>query len=486
MSRSGNKEQFVAKAHTVHGPDAYDYSETVYVNNKSKIRIGCKPCLVSFDITPSHHLKGNGCKDCTKKAKLIIKREEFFAKVRVVHGPDTFDYSQVVYTTSETKVKIGCKKCLKFFEQTPHSHLSGKGCPCICMRITKEDFVTKARTVHGPDAFNYDEVIYVGTKTKVKIRCNDCMVYFDQFPLTHTQGHGCRACSYISMRNTKEDFVTKARTVHGPDAFNYDEVVYVDTKTKVKIRCNDCMVYFDQSPLIHTLGYGCRACANFSKRDTQEEFVAKANRVHSYKYDYCETVYIDAHSDVTVVCRDHGPFELMAASHVRGRGCPGCRTWSVSKAQIEWLGLLAVQFGRPMQSALTSQGEFKIGTYWADGYDETTKTVAEMNGCFFHGCERCYTDPSALNSLSKRSFGALYEYTLKREQFIRDQGYSTIVMWEHTWKCLRKVVIRYQRALRARIASKNGQAPVGYKRKHLASLEKVDDVPAKVARIAYS
>ena len=36
---------------------------------------------------------------------------------------------------------------------------------------------------------------------------------------------------------TKEEFIEKAIKIHG-DKFNYDLVEYINSKTKVKIKCN--------------------------------------------------------------------------------------------------------------------------------------------------------------------------------------------------------------------------------------------------------
>ena len=53
--------------------------------------------------------------------------EEFVAKSRLVHG-DLYDYSQVDYKNSKTKVTIICPKHGSF-EQKPEKHWIGHGCP---------------------------------------------------------------------------------------------------------------------------------------------------------------------------------------------------------------------------------------------------------------------------------------------------------------------------------------------------------------------
>ena len=58
-----------------------------------------------------------------------LTTEEFIKKAREVHG-DKYDYSKVEYVKSSTKVCIICKQHGVFL-QSPKQHLSGQGCP-IC------------------------------------------------------------------------------------------------------------------------------------------------------------------------------------------------------------------------------------------------------------------------------------------------------------------------------------------------------------------
>ena len=56
-----------------------------------------------------------------------LTQEEFIAKAKAVHG-DMYDYSLVDYKGNKTKIKIICP-IHGVFEQTPNSHLMGRGCP---------------------------------------------------------------------------------------------------------------------------------------------------------------------------------------------------------------------------------------------------------------------------------------------------------------------------------------------------------------------
>ena len=56
-----------------------------------------------------------------------------------------------------------------------------------------------------------------------------------------------------------DKFVERARKIHG-DSYNYDAVIYKNTKTPVKIYCNHCKQYFLQTPEKHFYKHGCPYC----------------------------------------------------------------------------------------------------------------------------------------------------------------------------------------------------------------------------------
>ena len=67
--------------------------------------------------------------------------------------------------------------------------------------------------------------------------------------------------------------------------------------------------------------------------------------------------------------------------------------------------------------------------YKVDGYDEENKTVYEFNGCYFHGCQKCY-GPMDVNKLGNKNMIDLYNKTILKEQKIKENGYNVISIWE--------------------------------------------------------
>ena len=79
--------------------------------------------------TGNTHLNGGGCKECARKKrsrKVFLSTEQFIERAKKLHE-DLYDYSDVRYVNSATKVRIKCKKH-GVFEQSANSHLSGHGC----------------------------------------------------------------------------------------------------------------------------------------------------------------------------------------------------------------------------------------------------------------------------------------------------------------------------------------------------------------------
>ncbi len=118
-----NIGRFITGVKNVHG-DKYDYSDVIYVNNRSKIKIIC-PEHGMFQQTPTRHLSGDGCPSCN--GGIVLDVNEFIERAVLLQGK-TYDYSECVYINSQTKIKIICSEH-GIFRMKPNNHLSGQGCP---------------------------------------------------------------------------------------------------------------------------------------------------------------------------------------------------------------------------------------------------------------------------------------------------------------------------------------------------------------------
>jgi len=68
-------------------------------------------------------------------------------------------------------------------------------------------------------------------------------------------------------------------------------------------------------------------------KSNKEEFIRRAKLVHGDKYDYSKVNYVNNRTKVIIICPEHGEFEQVPDSHLRGSGCPICR-WKKAKESI--------------------------------------------------------------------------------------------------------------------------------------------------------
>lgn len=239
----------------------------------TKVTLIC-PKHGEFEILPQNLLRKDnicGCPKCNIEArgkKLRLTTEEFISKSIIIHG-DKYDYSKTEVNGTSNKVIITCPIHGEF-EQFPHNHIKGHGCPKCSgkHRYNTSEFIEKASAVHN-NLYTYPEDLqYLSTHIPVKILCKKHGEFW-QTPANHLRGQGCPKC--------RVDKVIKAKT------------------------------------------------------KSTEEFIAKAKSIHGNKYDYSKTEYIKASEKVTIICPEHGEFIQQAEAHLQGQGCPKCKLKNQTK-----------------------------------------------------------------------------------------------------------------------------------------------------------
>jgi len=221
-----------------------------------------------------------------------LTQEEFIKKATNVHG-NKYDYSKVVYKPAivvngkqkKTKICIICRIHGEFY-QFSQNHLQGENCPNCnnrCKKYTKEEFIKKSEQIHGKK-YDYSKVIYTNVVTKICIVC-DIHGQFYQTPQGHLAGNGCHKCSTDRQRLKLEDFINKAKLVHGNE-FNYSKVDYKNAREKICIICEDHGEFY-QKPYSHLEGVGCPHCNDSKGESAIKKWLIQHN-VHyypQYKFD---------------------------------------------------------------------------------------------------------------------------------------------------------------------------------------------------------
>ena len=197
--------------------------------------------------------------------------EEFIKEAKATHG-NKYDYSCVNYKSNNTKVKIFCNKCKKYFEQRPSSHVRGQGCPfCNRKNKTTESFIEEAKAIHG-DKYNYDHVVYVNEKTKIKIWCNNCKEFFYQAPRHHLRKCGCWKCARkrmdLDQSLSLDEFIKRSISIHG-DKYDYNYVNYKNIKGWV---LEPLIAFYDEDEATLLYGYSNIKSLDMSSLDSSSTF----------------------------------------------------------------------------------------------------------------------------------------------------------------------------------------------------------------------
>lgn len=192
-------------------------------------------------------------------------------------------------------------------------------------KLTTEEFVKKARKIHG-NKYDYSKVEYVNAHTKVCIICPEHGEFW-QIPCNHINGAECPKCSNV-YKPTTDEWINKACVIH-KNKYDYSKVEYKTALTKVCIICPEHGEFW-QTPANHLNGEGCPQCKMKKHWDTRgrlttEEFIQKAKQIHGNKYDYSKTEYINNRTKVCILCPEHGEFWQKPNDHLNGEGCPRCR-----------------------------------------------------------------------------------------------------------------------------------------------------------------
>lgn len=330
MPRALTTEEWIQRSIGVHGT-RYDYSKVNYQGSREKVTIICS-IHGKFRQAPFSHLKGINCTKCGRKKASDSRRndkEAFLRKAVEKHG-GKYNYSKVVYVTSQDKVLIICPLHGEF-SQTPSNHYKfgclkcGNESTASKRRKRLEEFITQAEVVHG-NKYDYSNVDYVNNRTKVNIICSKHGP-FSQTPGAHLRGQGCVKCSF-NPPLSKEEAIEKARLVHG-DKYDYSKFVYTTAEAKSIIICPIHGEFKQSLSVQYKQGQGCPKCGLIklaeSMSSNTSEFIKKATSVHGDDYDYSKVNYRRSNELVTIVCSKHGDFLQTANRHLSGAGCQKCK-----------------------------------------------------------------------------------------------------------------------------------------------------------------
>jgi len=288
-------EDFIKKAQAVHG-DTYNYSKVIYTGIKNKISIICYKHGI-FEQMPIYHLMGRGCSKCVKLEPL--NTEEFINRAIKKHG-NKYDYSKTLYINTRTKVTIICLEHGEF-TQSPYSHFRGHGCKeCYKNKdhhysgMTTKEFIERSIKIFN-DKYDYSKTEYINYHTELILTCIKHKKDFKVTPLIHIRSlSGCCPDCYKEIMNFKlgmHDFINRAKKIHR-NRYDYNLVDYINEYKKIKIKCNNCGLIFEQIPKNHLKYQGCKRCYKSSGEVRITNWLNDNNIkfIHNYRFNNCRSI----------------------------------------------------------------------------------------------------------------------------------------------------------------------------------------------------
>ena len=128
------KNKFIEDSQKIHG-DKYDYSKVEYINNRTKVTIGC-PIHGDYKKVPEKHISGSGCRKCLNESNTKTT-EEFIEACKIIHK-GLYGYDKTAYINSNENVIITCSIHGDYIQKAG-SHRCGNG----CLQCAKETTVFK-------------------------------------------------------------------------------------------------------------------------------------------------------------------------------------------------------------------------------------------------------------------------------------------------------------------------------------------------------
>ena len=204
---------------------------------------------------------------------------------------------------------------------------------------------------------------------------------FEQIANSHLQGYNCNGCGSVvtadKRRSNKDDWVASCSKTHN-NKYDYSKVAYEGSKDDyTTIICPE-HGEFEQTLGSHKMGHGCAKCEFENnadrKRKSLETFVVESRKIHGEKYDYSKVEYNNGHTKVTIICMEHGEFEMTPSSHIhQGSSCPSCSNFK------------SENLCRSILQTITGQQFIKIRPSFLqglelDGYCEELKIAFEYQG----------------------------------------------------------------------------------------------------------
>lgn len=300
-------------------------------------------------------------------------------------------------------------------------------------RNKAQEYILRYKKIHG-DKYKYSSEIYSSLED-ISIEC-PVHGLFKMQAYRHLR-HGCPKCG--PRGDSFKTFTDRAN-----EKFNHKFSYLKDTfSTAQEPMTIICPVHGEFRQALYThirSAHGCPKCGFNATAthcsDDLNSFLEKAKEKHNDKYDYSKVIYTGSLSKVIITCPDHGDFEQIPSSHIRGRGCPKCGFEQGSKIR----SYTPEEFYSKVKEIQGDTYDFSKMNYV--DFNTKVKVICRVHGEFFKsprdllknsGCSKCsgnysYTTEEYV-ALAKKAHGDKYDYS--KTKYTRAHTKITITCPDH-------------------------------------------------------
>jgi hypothetical protein len=210
-------DEFIKRAVELHG-DQFDYSEAVYVDANTKVKIKCHIHGDFWQRAHQHAHKGHGCPQCSIINRVCVIRkvsaDEILDYCKKIHN-GKYDYSNVKFDFKTDVINLNCS-IHGDFDITVKRHCNGGGCrKCGYGTLSIDEFIEKAREVHG-DKFEYTLVQFELMSDKIHVVCPKHGVFTPTVSDHLRNRHNCAKCG-VRVSVGESEWLDYLKIPNNPD-----------------------------------------------------------------------------------------------------------------------------------------------------------------------------------------------------------------------------------------------------------------------------
>tara|TARA_B110000114_G_scaffold178818_1_gene212387 strand:+ start:655 stop:2709 length:2055 start_codon:yes stop_codon:yes gene_type:complete len=263
-----------------------------------------------------------------------------------------YTLGSTIYIDAKTEMNVHCQKHGWFtqkasFLRSTRTTYHCDDCLTDHLRDRSGDdtksWIAKAEAVFTENEYNFDNTIYVNSRTKLTYLCNRCGEPRTKIPATMlSTKKGCPPCDrsadYQERLKKKKEYLLTELTRKFPD-YIFDLSVFTALHKNISYTCDKG---HKRKGVPNNLksGKGCTICGHQTqgegRRTKKLPWVKKAQKIHGKKYGYHlvdETFTQKSLQTIFCYKKDHGEFLCRPSNHTfLKRGCWRCAGMKQSRA----------------------------------------------------------------------------------------------------------------------------------------------------------